>query len=426
MFSCLSALFNWTVQLVMTQERKKKKLARLARAKAKGVKKRKGKGKGKGRVKGRGKGKKRRLDDSGEPSVMRKLSFNDAAQGVPESVDGGATEPEAAASSVNPKAEVAEQTRLPTQESLEILKAIGGAWICRQSCSLFIFSPFQAFSCFSRCSWEWCCWGCCFSCGSCPSLFVKRWQSWCSSCSSLSRRCRCCSSCSSLSRRCRCCSSCSRWCCFTGRCFTWCWQSWPTRTQCAFFTRDFDNFVSTRVLHFARLHFDVTKQVLFWLIYFILCCQVNDCLRTGLFSHDSRCQLKSLQGNAHRWCASFSKKLRLSNSSKTFAKISRPGWEAALKHAHKVSWERWQKYKNDNPSCSANRFRVKFFMLILPQIDSNNKLDEISSSLSCQSGFDLSDDKIQRPGDIPQTLFDSLVPEVERLPPKKAYKKDLI
>eukprot|EP00434_Breviolum_minutum_P032103 symbB.v1.2.028391.t1/scaffold3007.1/size65499/1 len=105
-------------------ERKKKKLARLARAKAKGVKKRKGKGKGKGRVKGRGKGKKRRLDDSGEPSVMRKLSFNDAAQGVPESVDGGATEPEAAASSVNPKAEVAEQTRLPTQESLEILKAI--------------------------------------------------------------------------------------------------------------------------------------------------------------------------------------------------------------------------------------------------------------------------------------------------------------
>ena len=101
----------------MTQERKKKKLARLARAKAKGVKKRKGKGKGKGRVKGRGKGKKRRLDDSGEPSLKRKLSFND-----------GATEPEAAASSVNPKAEVASSvnpfSQLPTQESLEILKAI--------------------------------------------------------------------------------------------------------------------------------------------------------------------------------------------------------------------------------------------------------------------------------------------------------------
>ena len=101
----------------MTQERRKKKLARLARAKAKGVKKRKGKGKGKGRVKGRGKGKKRRLDDSGEPSVMRKLSFND-----------GATEPEAAASSVNPKAEVASSvnpfSQLPTQEPVEILKAI--------------------------------------------------------------------------------------------------------------------------------------------------------------------------------------------------------------------------------------------------------------------------------------------------------------
>ena len=76
-------------------------------------------------MKGRGKGKKRRLDDSGEPSVMRKLSFTDAGQSVPESVDDGeATEPEAAASSVNPKAEVAEQTLLPTQESLEILKAI--------------------------------------------------------------------------------------------------------------------------------------------------------------------------------------------------------------------------------------------------------------------------------------------------------------
>lgn len=80
-------------------------------------------------------------------------------------------------------------------------------------------------------------------------------------------------------------------------------------------------------------------------------------------------------------------------------------------------------------------------MLILPQIDSN-KLNEIvvfdiiswlvrsyvysgsfdiSSSLSCQSGFDLSEDKIQRPGDIPQTAFDSLKPEVDRLSPKKAY-----
>ena len=95
-------------------------MARLARAKGKGkgVKKRKGKGKGKGRVKGRGKGKKRKTDDnSAEPTVSRRLSFTE----VPESVD---VEPEAAASSVNPKAEVAEQTLLPTQESLEILKAI--------------------------------------------------------------------------------------------------------------------------------------------------------------------------------------------------------------------------------------------------------------------------------------------------------------
>ena len=101
-------------------------MARLARAKGKGkgVKKRKGKGKGKGRVKGRGKGKKRKPDDSAEPTVSRRLSFTDAEQKVPECVDVETTGPEAAASSVNPKAEVAEQTLLPTQESLEILKAI--------------------------------------------------------------------------------------------------------------------------------------------------------------------------------------------------------------------------------------------------------------------------------------------------------------
>ena len=169
-------------------------------------------------MKGRGKGKKRRLDDSGEPSVMRKLSFTDAGQSVPESVDDGeATEPEAAASSVNPKAEVAEQTLLPTQESLEILKAIaeleyaGGPEASSTSApsrpsAVSVVAPENGAVEDVVSAAE-----------AVPASSSKDDSPGAPSCSSLSRRCRCCSSWSSLFTRWPCCSSCSslftRWPC---------------------------------------------------------------------------------------------------------------------------------------------------------------------------------------------------------------------